>query len=430
MAAGQKGASAAPYGLVGHPLGHSWSPQIHERLGSAPYALHDLDADEAAAFLRGGAWRGLNVTIPHKRLAAEVADVRSPAVERLGAANTLVRDGDGRIVAENTDVLGFAWMLARFCRERLGGSPRELLEGRKVLVLGSGGAGAAVRDALENAAGAHAVTISRSGDQTYDTLAERHADAVLLVNTTPVGMFPRCPASPVDEGTLSRLTGLRGVLDVVYNPTRTGLCLAAERLGLPCESGLAMLVAQALYASELFQGRDLDDGLVGQIESDILAQTENVVLIGMPGAGKTSCGRALARLLGRPFVDLDEAIALETGRGAAQIIREDGEDSFRAVETEVTGRYAARSGLVVACGGGVVTREANYPLLHQNGRIVFLDRPVSELSSDGRPVSQAKGVERVAAERMGLYRAWADVTVTCTGTPAGDAESVRELLGL
>ena len=143
-----------------------------------------------------------------------------------------------------------------------------------------------------------------------------------------------------------------------------------------------------------------------------------------------SCGRALARLLGRPFVDLDEAIALETGRGAAQIIREDGEDAFRAVETEVTGRYAARSGLVVACGGGVVTREANYPLLHQNGRIVFLDRPVSELSSDGRPVSQAKGVERVAAERMGLYRTWADVTVACTGTPAGDAESVRELLGL
>lgn len=430
MAAGQKGTSAAPYGLVGHPLGHSWSPQIHERLGSAPYALHDLGADEAAAFLRGGAWRGLNVTIPHKRLAAEVADVRSPAVERLGAANTLVRDEGGRIVAENTDVLGFAWMLARFCRERLGGSPRELLEGRKVLVLGTGGAGTAVRDALENAAGAHAVTISRAGDQTYDTLAERHADAVLLVNTTPVGMFPRCPASPVDEEALSRLTGLRGVLDVVYNPTRTGLCLAAERLGLPCESGLAMLVAQALYASELFQGRDLDDGLVGQIERDILAQTENVVLIGMPGAGKTSCGRALARLLGRPFVDLDEAIALETGRGAAQIIREDGEDAFRAVETEVTGRYAARSGLVVACGGGVVTREANYPLLHQNGRIVFLDRPVSELSSDGRPVSQAKGVERVAAERMGLYRAWADETVTCTGTPAGDAESVRGLLGL
>ena len=137
------------YGLVGHPLGHSWSPQIHERLGSTPYALHDLLPEEVGSFLRGGAWRGLNVTVPYKRLAAEVADVRSPAVVRLGAANTLVRDGDGRIVAENTDVLGFSWMLDRFCRTRLGGSPHELLGGRKVLVLGSGGASAAVRDALD-----------------------------------------------------------------------------------------------------------------------------------------------------------------------------------------------------------------------------------------------------------------------------------------
>lgn len=430
MTAGGKNVAAVPYGLVGHPLGHSWSPQIHERLGSAPYALYDLAEDEVAPFLSSGAWRGLNVTIPYKRLAAELADVRSPAVERLGAANTLVRDADGRIVAENTDVLGFAWMLARFCRERLGASPRELLEGRKALVLGSGGAGAAVRDALEHAAGARVVTVSRSGDQTYDTLAERHGDAVLLVNATPVGMFPRCPASPVDDGTLARLGGLRGVLDVVYNPTRTGLCLAAERLGLPSESGLPMLVAQALYASELFQGKDLDDALVGQIERKILAQTENVVLIGMPGAGKTTCGRALARLLGRPFVDLDEAIALETGRGAAQIIREDGEEAFRAIETQVTGSYAARSGLVVACGGGVVTRPQNRDLLRQNGRIVFLDRPIDELSSEGRPVSQAKGVEQVAAERMGLYRAWADVTLPCTGSAAGDAALARQLLGL
>ena len=430
MTAGEKNVAAVPYGLVGHPLGHSWSPQIHERLGSAPYALYDLAEDEVAPFLSSGAWRGLNVTIPYKRLAAELADVRSHAVERLGAANTLVRDADGRIAAENTDVLGFAWMLARFCRERLGASPRELLEGRKALVLGSGGAGAAVRDALEHAAGARVVTVSRSGDQTYDTLAERHGDAVLLVNTTPVGMFPRCPASPVDDGTLARLGGLRGVLDVVYNPTRTGLCLAAERLGLPSESGLPMLVAQALYASELFQGKDLDDALVGQIERKILAQTENVVLIGMPGAGKTTCGRALARLLGRPFVDLDEAIALETGRGAAQIIREDGEEAFRAIETQVTGSYAARSGLVVACGGGVVTRPQNRDLLRQNGRIVFLDRPIAELSSEGRPVSQAKGVEQVAAERMGLYRAWADVTLPCTGSAAGDAALARQLLGL
>lgn len=427
---GEKDLDAAPFGLVGRTLGHSWSRQIHERLGSAPYALHELEPDEVAPFVRGGAWRGLNVTIPYKRRAAELADERSPRVERLGAANTLVRREDGSILAENTDVLGFFWMLARFCRRELGSSVNEALGSRKALVLGSGGASQAVRLALEEYAGMDVVTVSRSGKETYEGLARRRADAALVVNTTPVGMFPNCPASPLDEETLSALTGLVAVLDVVYNPRRTGLLLAAERLGLPAESGLAMLVAQALYASELFQGRDLDDSLVAEVEGQIRAQTENVVLIGMPGAGKSSCGRALARLLGRPFVDVDEAIALECGRTAAQIIREDGEEAFRAVETEVTGRYAARSGLVLACGGGVVTREENRDLIRQNARVVFLDRPIAELSDDGRPMSQAKGVERLAAERMDAYRSWADVTLPCTGSPAGDAELARRLLVL
>lgn len=427
---GAWGAVAAPYGLVGHPLGHSWSREIHERLGSAPYALHDLEPDEVEPFLRGGTWRGLNVTIPYKRVAAELADVRSPAVGRLGAANTLVRDEGGRIVAENTDVLGFSWMLARFCRERLDGSPAELLAGRKVLVLGSGGASAAVCDALEHTVGARAVVVSRRGAETYETVAERHGDAVLLVNTTPVGMYPACPASPLEPGTLEALTELRGVLDVVYNPRRTGLVLAAERLGLPSESGLSMLVAQALYASELFQGRKLDDALVGAIERELNARTGNVVLIGMPGAGKSSCGRELARLLGRPFVDLDDAIAVEHGRTPAQIIEQDGEAAFRAVETAAARSYGARSGLVIACGGGVVTRGENRDLLRQNGTIALIDRPLDELSCAGRPVSQAKGVERLAAERMPLYRAWADLTIRCTGSAAGDARELATRLGL
>ena len=297
-------------------------------------------------------------------------------------------------------------------------------------MLGSGGASQAVRYALEEVAGARVVIVSRSGDETYRTLAERHADAALVVNTTPVGMYPNCPASPLDDAELGALTELAGVLDVVYNPCRTGLCLAAERLGLPFESGLPMLVAQALYASELFQGRDLDDSLVGQIERDILSSTLNVVLIGMPGAGKTSCGRALARLLGRPFVDLDDAIELECGRSPERIIREDGEPAFREAEARVTARCASGSGLVIACGGGVVTRADNYAALHQNGTIVLVDRPLNQLSSQGRPMSQDKGVERLARERMGLYRAWADVTLACTGSAEGDARRVRALLGL
>lgn len=417
----------APFGLVGHPLGHSWSPRIHELLGSSPYDLHDLENDEAARFIRGGRWQGLNVTIPHKRLAAELADTRSSRVERLGVANTLVREDDGTISAENTDVLGFSWMLERFFRREHGKGVEELLAGRSALVLGSGGASRSVQASLAEV-GARAIVVSRTGSETYEGLAERHPDAALIVNTTPVGMYPSCPAAPLDEASLASLDGLLGVLDVVYNPRRTGICLAAERLGIPSESGLAMLVAQAFFASELFQGRKLDEALVDKIEQDILAETQNVILIGMPGSGKSSCGRALARLLGRPFVDVDDAIAAESGRSAAEIIRSEGEGAFRAIETRVTGGYAARSGLVIACGGGVVTRPENYDLLHQNGTIVLLDRPLEELSSRGRPVSQAKGVARLAAERMGLYRAWADITLTCTGSAEGDALAVRRLL--
>lgn len=421
----------APFGLIGHPLGHSWSPLIHARLGSAPYDLHDLGPDEVAPFIRGGDWRGLNVTIPYKRQAAELADERTPRVERLGVANTLVRRDDGTITAENTDVLGFAWMLTRFCRRELGSSPRDALSGREVLVLGSGGASHAVRAALEDAkVGARAVVVSRRGPETYEGLAERHADAALVVNTTPVGMYPSCPASPVKESELSRIVGLRGVLDVVYNPARTGICLAAERLGLPYESGLAMLVAQALFSSELFQGRDLDDGLIDGIEAELRARTTNVVLIGMPGAGKTSCGRALARLLDRPFVDIDDAIRDRSGRDAARIIREDGEGAFRDLESEITREQGSRSGIVLACGGGVVTRAANFDALHQNGTIVLLDRPIDQLSTHGRPMSEELGVERLAAERMASYRSWADVTISCTGSPSGDARAVARKLGL
>ena len=415
------------YGLLGRKLGHSFSPQIHRRLGSWPYALYEREPEAVEEFIRQEPWDGVNVTIPYKRDAARLADEQSPRVQALGVANTLVRRPDGSIFAENTDVLGFSWMLGRFCMERLGQEACDVLRGRKAVVLGSGGASQAVRLALEEA-GARVVVISRTGSETYETLAERHSDAVLMVNTTPVGMYPNCPATPVGEEALARMDGLRGVLDVVYNPCRTGICLAAERLGLPFESGLAMLVAQAFYASELFQGHALDEALVPQLVSKVAKSTANVVLIGMPGSGKSSSGKRLARILGRPFVDLDDAIQMETGLSPAQIIREQGEDAFRKVETGICATYGARSGLVIACGGGVVTRAENYPLLHQNGTIVLLDRDVRLLSSAGRPLSQTRGVEALAAERMPLYRAWADVTVSCTGSAFGDADMIRALL--
>lgn len=417
------------FGLVGHPLGHSWSPKIHGMLGSTPYELHDLMPDQVEGFIRNGSWRGLNVTIPYKPVAARLADSCSERVRDLGVANTLVRLPDGTIFADNTDVLGFSWLLERFCRRAFGTSAVEALSGRHVCVLGSGGASMAVQSALREV-GARLSVISRRTADSYDDFPTRHADVELLVNTTPVGMFPGCPSSVLSLDAMRRLAHLKGVLDVVYNPTRTGICLNAEKLGVPCETGLAMLVSQALYSSELFQGRGLDDSVVDAILGSILDATENVVLIGMPGSGKTTTGKRLARMLGRPFVDIDDAISQDTGRSAAQIIREDGEDAFREVETKVTGIYCAKSGFVIACGGGVVTRPANYDLLHQNGRIVLIDRPIEQLGSDERPISQEKGVSRLALERMDTYRSWADVTVTCTGSPAGDARQTRQLLGL
>lgn len=418
------------FGLLGRRLGHSWSPKIHSLLGSTPYVLIEREPDEVAPFIREGFWKGLNVTIPYKRHAAELADERSERVERLGVANTLVKRPDQSIFAENTDVLGFSWMLRHFFESKVCRDAHEALDGQEVLVLGSGGACQAVKAALEDTARCTISVISRSGDDTYQTLLQRHADARLIVNTTPVGTYPNCPQSIIDAETLASFPQLLGVLDVVYNPERTGICLAAEGCGLPWESGLAMLVSQAFYSSQLFQDKELDPALVSSIEESLRSSQRNIVLIGMPGAGKTSTGRSLARLLGRPFIDLDDAFSVETGMGAGQYIERHGEEAFRIIETKVASQYGSRSGLVIACGGGIVTQERNYPILHQNGIIAFIDRPIDQLSTNGRPVSQTKGVGKLAEERMGLYHSWADVEIACTGSAAGDAVLLKSKLSL
>jgi shikimate dehydrogenase len=418
----------APFGLLGRTLGHSWSPQIHTMLGSAPYALHELEPAEVAPFIRTGAWQGLNVTIPYKRNAFELADEASPRAKRLGVANTLIHRPDGRIYADNTDLAGFSWMLERFCQQKFNKTAQEALTDEPVLVLGSGGASQAVQAALADT-GARTAVISRHGADNYATVATRHSDAILVVNATPVGMFPHCPASPLSSHAFEALESLRGALDVIYNPQRTGLCLEAEKRGLPYESGLTMLVAQARFSSELFQGKHLDDAEVCRIEKRLEAQSSNICLIGMPGVGKTSTGTALAHQLRRPFVDLDEAFRLEQGQMTADYIEQNGEAAFRILESKLLARYGASSGLVIACGGGVVMRPENYWLLHQNGYIIMLDRPIEDLPTRGRPLSRSIGVEKLAEARMELYRKWSDIRIGCTGTPAGDAQAICNALG-
>ncbi len=418
-----------PFGLLGRTLGHSWSPHIHAMLGSSPYSLFEREPDEVEDFVTNGTWQGINVTIPYKRDVVAYADHLTPRVKRLGVANTLVRTQDGSILADNTDILGFSWMIDRFSRRTFDAPAREVLAGRKVVVLGSGGASQAVCATLDDL-NSKVVVISRTGNETYATLADRHGDATLLVNTTPVGMYPNCPTSPLDEQTLRQLPNLKGVLDVIYNPEHTELCLIANRLGIPAESGLAMLVSQAFFASELFLGKALDESVVQRIEQSIRQQTRNIVLIGMPGSGKTSAGRRLARLCGRPFVDLDDSFFVDHGMTPAECILNEGEDRFRERETQTAKDYACRTGLVISCGGGIVTRPQNYDVLKQNGTIVMLDRDLEELSTSNRPLSQSKGVEQLAHERMHLYKSWADIILPCTGSAPGDAVALKALLNL
>jgi len=420
----------ARYGLLGEHLGHSYSPQIHARLGSAPYALFEVGPAELDGFILQGPWDGINVTVPYKVRAAELSHERSARVEALGAANTLIRRSDGTIFAENTDALGFAALLERFARSAFGSGAVDALRGRPVLVLGTGGSSRAVSYVLEQRCAARIVHVSRSGPIRADNAHEVCGDAALIVNSTPVGMYPNCPATPLDAEQLKRFGQLEGVIDIVYNPRITGLCLAAESLGLPWTSGLPMLVWQAIRSSELFQGRRVESSLAERIIEEIDRRNANICLIGMPGSGKTTLGRQLAGLLSRPFVDLDDACAAESGRTPRQIIEEQGEDAFRALETKVCSVQAARSGLVIATGGGIVTRPGNYALLHQNSTIVFVDRPLDQLSSEGRPLSQKDGVAALAAQRMPRYRAWADVAFARTDSVQDDARTLKGLLGL
>lgn len=423
------GRADAPFGLVGRHLGHSWSPAIHEQLGSAPFSLFEVKPEELAGFVREGPWRGLNVTLPYKRDVVPLADELTDRVRRLGAANTLVRRADGTILADNTDVMGFSWLLDDFLANTVGLDPDGALRGREALVLGTGGAASAVAMALE-AHGARVTFVSRRGPERYEGVGERHADAALVVNATPVGMWPDCPASPLPAEELARMGSLVGVLDVIYNPERTGLLMEAEGQGVPGRCGMGMLVAQAVRSSELFQGRALDEGAIALLRDALTRTMGNVALVGMPGVGKSSCAHELARMCGRELVDLDAEVEREVGTTCERAIAERGIEWFRDAEERACQRVGRRARLVIACGGGVVERPANRLALHQNSTVVWLRRPLELLARDGRPVLAEQGAEAIARRRYPLYEAWSDAVLDCTGSAAGDARAIRAMLGL
>lgn len=400
-------------GLLGRKLGHSYSPQIHRELGGYSYCLFEKEPEDVEEFLKNGDFSAINVTYPYKRTVMPYCKL-SPVAEKIGAVNTIVRQPDGSLLGHNTDYFGFCSMV-----KRSGLNPA----GKKSLVLGSGGASATAVTALKEM-GAKVVVISRSGEDNYTNL-HRHADASIICNCTPVGMYPNTGISPVE---LDSFPALEGVLDVVYNPAKTKLLLDAEERGLVTMNGLWMLVAQAKEASEWFTGTQIPDASIEAVHRKLRLETENIILIGMPGCGKSTIGKALADRLGKEFVDADTELEKREGRPIARIIPDDGEERFRELETEILAHLGKQSGLVIATGGGCVTRTENWSLLQQNGRIIWLQRALNLLSTDGRPLSQVNRLEDMYAKREPLYRQLADYVIDNNGYESQTIDRILSIL--
>lgn len=398
-------------GLLGRTLSHSYSPAIHGLLGNYEYTLFEREPEELEAFLHHGDFDGINVTMPYKQAVIPYLDEISPIAQRIGAVNTIYRR-NGKLYGHNTDYHGFESMLLRS-----GINPR----GKKCLVLGSGGASKVVSYVLENH-GAQVMIISRSGENHYENIMQ-HDDASLIVNTTPVGMYPHTGRSPVD---LRDFSALEGVLDVVYNPARTQLLMDAEEKNIATMNGLWMLIAQAQEASAVMTDTTIPQERTEEIYQILRHQMENIVLIGMPGCGKSTVGQLVAKELRKPFVDCDAEIEKLAGKSIPRIFAEDGESIFRNWESQVLETLGKQSGLVIATGGGCVTQQENYRLLHQNGTIFWLKRDIDKLPREGRPLSQNSDLTEMYQFRKTLYQAFADEIIDNNSVPEHAAAAILE----
>ena len=399
-------------GLLGEKLSHSYSPAIHAMLADYDYRLYEKTPGELADFLLRGGWDGLNVTIPYKKAVMPYCAELSDTARRCGSVNTLLRLPGGAIRGENTDAYGFSYQL-----QSLGFDPA----GKKCVIFGSGGAAATVRAVLAEKGAGEIVTVSRSGGDNYGNLA-RHADAAFVVNATPAGMFPHNGGA---AASLAPFTRCEAVADLIYNPARTALLMEAERLGIPCANGLGMLAAQAKRSAELFLGTDIPDGEIARIEEKLSREMQNIVLIGMPGCGKSTVGKLLAEALGREFCESDALVEREAALSIPEIFRREGEAGFRKRETAALAELGRLSGAVIATGGGCVTREENYPLLHQNGVIVRLQRRLDKLPREGRPISLQSDIGELYERRRPFYERFADLSISNDGTPE---ETVRAIM--
>ena len=402
-------------GLLGEKLGHSYSPQIHSMLADYEYKLFEKSPEELEDFLKSGEFDGLNVTIPYKKSVMPYCAELSPTAAQIGSVNTIVRRSDGSLYGDNTDAFGFENLIVHNGIE---------VKGKKALVLGTGGASVTAQAVLKKLGASEVVVISRKGEDNYENIA-KHADAEIIANTTPVGMYPNNGKAAVD---LTQFPKLSGVLDVVYNPARTALLLQAEKLCIPCAGGLYMLVSQAKRSCELFTGNSIPDSEIDRIERVLSHQMQNIVIIGMPGSGKTAVSTMLAERLGRKIFDTDTIVSEKAGMTIPEIFAAQGEAGFRKLETEATAEVGKLSGNIISTGGGVVTVADNYELLHQNGVIVWIERDTNKLARDGRPISLSSDLNELYAARLPLYERFADIKADNNGDINDTVNAIMEMI--
>ena len=400
------------FGVLGKSLPHTYSPEIHGMITTDyEYAVIERAEEELGELWeqgKKGVYGGFNVTIPYKKNAYAMCDECTPCASETGAVNTVVFRKDGRSFGANTDVYGFEYMLKSSDIDPAG---------KTVLILGTGGASAAVYAALKKMKAGAVKFVSRSGDINYSNVYDLCSDAKIIVNCTPVGMYPAIMESPID---ISRFGELEAVADIIYNPSSTMLLYEAKKRGLKTAGGLKMLVAQAFKASAFFKGAkddaeaermfSYDD--ISRVTDELQRKMTNVTIIGMPGSGKTWLARRLGEVLNREVVDLDEKFTDTYGKTPAQTIREEGEEAFRRAESAVARKELARSGIVISCGGGIVTREENYFPLKCNSLVLYNERPLEVLCGSDRPLTAQKGVEKLYEERKDAYASLADIVIS------------------
>ncbi len=390
------------YGLLGRNISYSFSKEIHAAFADYDYDIINLEPEEFDGFLNSHRLAGCNVTIPYKRNACAICDELSPQAERIGGVNTVVLRNDGTLYGDNTDYYGFSYMAKRAGID---------FNGKNVLIFGDGATSGTVQAVVADAGGKITV-ISRRGENNYENVSRFYDSAEILINATPVGTSPNTDNQIVD---VSNFTKVEGVLDVVYNPVYTRFVQGALERGIKASSGLPMLVAQAKRACELFTGRQIADEKTEEVIKRILRQKQNIVLVGMPGCGKSTVAKMLAQSLNRQIIDLDAEIEKAEKCRIPEIFEKHGEDYFRAKESEVIAGFAETQGAIIATGGGAVLNHRNRRNLRKNGFVVFLQRNLENLPVAGRPVSQRKGVEKIYEERLPIYQSFSDICVDNNG---------------